>query len=118
MKVNKVIEELNYKYPDKNIIVTEGEILCEIDPTSEHSDYSIAIAVIDKSQEHYHKQTKETYRIISGTAELHIDDQTIILEQGDEFTIPPNRRHFVVGNETWIECKSKPGWRKEDHILV
>lgn len=63
MNVKKVIGELQRKYPGKpilkNIEQNPTEILCEIEPTENHPDYSVTIAVIDKSILHYHKKITE-----------------------------------------------------------
>lgn len=118
MNSEKVIKELNKRYPNKSVFVSEGEIVCEIEPTSEHPGYSIAIAVIDKSENHYHLETTEEYNVIKGRAKLYIDGEEFILEEGDKFTIEPGQKHYVIGQETWVECKSTPGWRKDDYIIV
>lgn len=123
MNATKVKEELARLYPNKSVFegytdAVTTEIICEIEPTSLHSDYSIAIAVIDKSKKHYHKFTEETYKIIKGELTLYVDDELIELKEGDTYTIQPGKVHWAEGNETWIECTSYPGWTFEDHIEV
>lgn len=120
MNVSKVVSELNHKYPGKSIFKNNEEntteILCEIDPASEHPDYSNAVAVIDKSIPHIHYKTTETYKIMKGTLTLQVGKETIDLKEGESYVIMPNNPHWAEGDETWIECYSEPGWTIEDHI--
>lgn len=122
MNKQKVIDQLRQKYPGKNIIALPDneptEILCEIEPTSEHPEYSVAIAVINRSVPHVHNKTTETYKVIKGEAKLVVDDIEHELKKGDEFVIKPGSIHSAFGDEAWIECKSEPGWTPEDHILI
>jgi len=121
MNIKKVIEELNKKYPGKKIIKNNEnnptEILCEVDPSTSHPEYSLAVAVIDKSQQHVHKNSTEKYKVIKGKLILYIDGKRHDLYEGEKVTVNPNQTHFAEGNETWIECYSEPGWTFEDHIL-
>lgn len=121
MNIVKVIKKLEKKYPGKNIIKNPEdnptEILCEVDPSSNHPEYSIAIAVIDKSEPHVHKKSTETYKIVRGKLSIYVDNEKHELEQGDKYTVLPGQIHWAEGKETWIECISKPGWALEDHIL-
>lgn len=122
MNVIKIVSQLNKKYPNKKIIKNDAinptEILCEVEPGLDHPEYSLAIAVIDKSKPHYHKHLTEEYRVIKGKLTLHIEGKTVILKPGNRYKILPNQTHWAEGNETWIECHSIPGWTVEDHILV
>ena len=71
MQVKRVVSQLKLKYPGKKIIMNNRnrptEIVCEIEPTREHLDYSRAIAVIDKSLPHYHQKTT-----LSAAAESYV----------------------------------------------
>lgn len=124
MNTKQVLEQLNEKYPGKQIIQkhdTEGEVrelLCEVDPSSEHPAYSLAVAIIDRSTPHKHLFTTEVYKILKGKLTLFLDGEQILLGQGDEFTIKPGVVHFAVGDETWVEVRSNPGWNPDDHIAV
>ncbi|MFA6501866.1 MAG: cupin domain-containing protein [Parachlamydiales bacterium] len=121
MNIQRIIDDLKIKYPSRNIIKNDEsnstEILCEIDPSKDHPDYSNAVAIIDKSKPHVHRKTTETYKIIKGKLILHIGDQSKELNEGDTYTIEPGNVHWAEGNETWVECYSEPGWTFEDHIL-
>ena len=120
MNTEKVITELSQKYPDKKIIKNNDEnpteILCEIDPATEHPERSIAIAVIDKSEPHYHKKSTETYKVLKGDLTIKINNEEHKLKEGDTLVIRPDNIHYAIGNETWVEVSSEPGWTQEDHI--
>jgi len=118
MDKQKVIQQLKEKYPGKNIAENPNEILCEVNPTQEHPEWSMAIAIIDQTQPHKHEVQTEIYEVIKG--ELKIiknNQQEYILQAGDKLTINPGEIHQAIGNETWIKCHSRPGWFPEDHIL-
>lgn len=123
MNVKKVLQELQKKYPGKNIIKNDDdncptEILCEVEPSSEHPEYSLAVSIIDKSIPHSHKKTKETYKVIKGKLKVYKNSKEFVLNRGDEFVVNPGETHWAKGNETWVECYSEPGWVFEDHILT
>ncbi|OGD53136.1 hypothetical protein A3J78_01010 [Candidatus Beckwithbacteria bacterium RBG_13_35_6] len=121
MNVKKVVKELQEKYPGKKIIKNNEknptEILCEIDPATKHPHYSLAVAVINKSRPHLHQKSKETYQVIKGILDLFVDGKKYKLSEGEKFIINPGQIHWANGNETWIECYSKPGWIIKDHIF-
>lgn len=122
MNVKKIVKALEKKYPGKNIVRNPQdnptEILCEIEPSSEHPERSLAIAVIDNIQPHYHKETEEVYEVTKGILNLFVDNKKYVLKVGDSFTIKPGLVHWAKGDETWFKVSSKPGWIFEDHILV
>jgi mannose-6-phosphate isomerase-like protein (cupin superfamily) len=84
--------------------------------------YSLAHATLpvgETSQLHSLK-TSEVYYILSGTGEMHIDDQTQIVEPGDAVYIPPNARQFICncGDEPLVFiCIVDPAWRQEDETV-
>ena len=79
MNVTKVVEELNNKYPGKKIIVNTPEdpqeIVCEVEPASGHPEWSLAIAVVGKSQPNYHNKTEVTYEVIKGKLALYLNNK-------------------------------------------
>jgi len=121
MNITGVIEELKKKYPGKKILLNSRqnctEILCEVEPTTEHSSHSIVISVIDKTEAHYHTITQETYQVVKGVLALTVDGVKYVLNEGQTYTIKPGQIHDAVGTETWVKCSSKPGWKKGDHHL-
>jgi mannose-6-phosphate isomerase-like protein (cupin superfamily) len=84
--------------------------------------YSLAHATLpvgETSQLHSLK-TSEVYYILSGSGEMHIDDETQIVEPGDAVYIPPDARQFIrnSGNEPLVFiCIVDPAWRKEDETV-
>ena len=122
MNVNKIVNQLNKTYPGKKIIKNRSsnttEIICEIDPTEQHQDYSVAVAIIDQSIPHFHKVTTEEYEVMKGILKVYLNNKLHMLKKGDKITIKPNTIHHAIGQETWIKTYSKPGWKFEDHILV
>ncbi|OGK62425.1 hypothetical protein A2334_05290 [Candidatus Roizmanbacteria bacterium RIFOXYB2_FULL_38_10] len=122
MKINEVIEELKKKYPGKPIILNNKtdltEILCEIEPTDKHTSFSTAIAVIDLTLPHYHKNTVEVYEVLKGSLTLTVNNKKYNLNIGESFTIQPNEIHSARGDETWVKVVARPGWRSGDHFTV
>lgn len=84
--------------------------------------YSLAHATLpvgQTSQPHSLK-TSEVYYIISGKGEMHIEDETELVESGDAVYIPPNARQFIhnCGSEPLVFiCIVDPAWRKEDETV-
>jgi mannose-6-phosphate isomerase-like protein (cupin superfamily) len=120
MNSSKVIDRLKATYPNKKIIALSSdqptEILCEIDPVTDHPEYSVAVSVIDKSVPHYHNISTETYTVLEGELELFIAGTPHHLKQGESMIIKPGTTHYATGKETWVECRSEPGWTVADHI--
>jgi len=122
MEVKKIIKKLKRKYPGKTIIENKNdkgfttEIICEIEPTLNHPKYSIAIAVIDSSTLHYHKKTTEIYKVLRGELTVFKKNKEYKIKRGDELVIKPGEIHSNIGNETWVECISEPGWTVDDYI--
>lgn len=121
MNVDQVVIELKAKYPGKEIIfddpVNPSEIIVELEPTRDHPDRSLALAVVGKSKPHYHKTTTEIYEVIKGELKLTIDGKTFTLNPGEKMTIKPKSVHSAAGDETWFLTHSTPGWNFEDHII-
>ncbi len=121
MNTKLVVGELREKYPQAEIVKNDEhhptEIICEVKPATDHPEYSLAVAVIDKSAPHVHQQSQETYKVIKGKLTLIIDDQKHELKVGEEIVIEPGQVHWAAGDETWVKCYSQPGWKLADHIL-
>jgi mannose-6-phosphate isomerase-like protein (cupin superfamily) len=113
VNASKVISELQSQFPGKAIFPDHKknptEILCEVDPTSDHPEYSKAIAIIDRSIPHVHYETKETYKVLKGSLTVHISGIEYQLKEGESIVIEPNKIHWAEGKETWVECYSEPG---------
>lgn len=84
--------------------------------------YSLAHATVPVGQTSipHSLTTSEVYYIISGTGEMHIDDETQRVEPGDAIYIPPNAKQFIhnSGTEPLVFiCIVDPAWRKEDETV-
>jgi mannose-6-phosphate isomerase-like protein (cupin superfamily) len=84
--------------------------------------YSLAHATlpVGKTSQPHSLTTSEVYYILSGQGEMHIDDETQIVEPGDAVYIPPNTRQFIrnCGVEPLVFiCIVDPAWRKEDETV-
>ena len=122
MNTKKIVETLRRQYPGKLIALNNEkkptEIVCEAEPTDKHPAYSVAIAVVDKSLPHKHLAMEEIYTVIRGELTLHVNEEIVSLKRDESYTIEPGVVHWAEGDETWIECLAKPGWTKEDQILI
>lgn len=119
MNVDKVVEELEEKYPGKKIILNtpenSEEIICETEPGVEKS---VAVGIIDKTRLHYHKVLTEVYEVTKGKLVMYLDGVKHEVEEGERIEMKPGVKHYAFGDETWINVYSTPGWKPEDHILV
>ena len=84
--------------------------------------YSLAHATVPIGQTSipHSLKTSEVYYILSGTGEMHIDDETQTLEPGDAVYIPPKTRQFIhnSGTEPLVFiCIVDPAWRQEDETV-
>jgi len=104
MNARQVKSDLESQYPHKKIIFlppdNPTEIICEIDPASEHPSHSRIIAVIDKSATHLHKVSTESYTVLKGELNLFLNGQKKALKQGESYQIKPWTIHWAEGNET------------------
>ena len=122
MNSKKIIQELQVRYPEKKIILdppeNPTEIICELEPTSDHPDRSTALAIVGKSKPHYHKKSTEIYEAVKGTSTVYKGGKKFMLNEGGKITIEPHIIHYVEGDEAWFLTYSEPGWTFEDHIVV
>ena len=84
--------------------------------------YSLAHATLPVGQTSlpHSLKTSEVYYILSGSAEMHIDGETQMVEPGDAVYIPPNARQFIYncGSEPLVFiCIVDPAWRQEDETV-
>ena len=121
MNAKLEITRLKQKFPGKPIILlpvdNPSEIICEIESSNDHPEYSIATAVIDQSAPHHHLRSVETYKVERGQLILTENGIEMTLEEGDTHTIYPPTVHSARGNATVVKVKSEPGWTAQDHIL-
>lgn len=84
--------------------------------------YSLAHAIVPVGQTSiaHSLKTSEVYYILSGTGEMHINDDMQWVEPGDAIYIPPNAIQFIhnSGAEPLIFiCLVDPAWRKQDETI-
>jgi mannose-6-phosphate isomerase-like protein (cupin superfamily) len=84
--------------------------------------YSLAHAIVPAGQNStpHSLKTSEVYYVLSGKAEMHIDEEVQTLEPGDAVYIPPNAKQFVcnTSSEPFVFlCIVDPAWRPEDEIV-
>lgn len=110
--------ELRAEFPDKEILHAAHdpqEVIVEIEADAQHS---IAIAIIDQTPKHFHRETTEVYQVEQGTLCLIVDETEHVLHEGDSFTIQPGQVHISHGNATRVRVTCTPPWSPNDHILV
>lgn len=64
--------------------------------------------------------TSEVYYIIQGKGEMHIENETQLIESGDTVYIPPNSHQYVhnCGDEPLVFiCLVDPAWRPENETI-
>jgi mannose-6-phosphate isomerase-like protein (cupin superfamily) len=84
--------------------------------------YSLAHAIVPmgRTSTPHSLKTSEVYFILRGQGEMHIDDETQMVEPGDAIYIPPNTKQFIrnCGMEPLVFiCIVDPAWRKEDETV-
>jgi len=118
----RIIKFLKEKYPGKEAYDLDGRgmhFVCEIEPVTEHPEYDRAIEVIIQSKPHKHIKMTQYYTVLEGSMDLHLDDTVVTLHKGDKQTVVPGVVHWATSdNKCLVELYSKPGWTKEDHIVV
>ncbi len=118
----RILSDLKSKYPNAVSYDLDGRgmhFVCEVEPVTEHPEYDKAVEVIIESKPHKHIKMVQDYTILRGDLELHLNDEVISLKTGDKYTVLPGDVHWAKSNnECWLEIYSKPGWTKEDHIVV
>ncbi|PSO49922.1 MAG: cupin domain-containing protein [Cyanobacteria bacterium SW_9_44_58] len=100
----------------------DGKILREVLHPDKHSldvRYSFAHATLPVGQTSTpHSLTaSEVYHIIQGKGEMHIDNETQLIEPGDTVYIPPNSHQYVhnCGDQPLVFiCLVDPAWRPEN----
>lgn len=115
MDVDKTRAELMKAYPGCRVKVApdQQEMVAEI------SD-CFAVAVIERSLPHFHRQTREVYRVLRGTLCVACGGQGHVLQQGETIAIEPGQVHSAraAGEPVWIEVESVPPWSAGDHFIL
>jgi mannose-6-phosphate isomerase-like protein (cupin superfamily) len=114
-QVSLITQQLLQEYPGANIKVMpdRAEMVAEIEPGR-------AVAVIERSQPHFHRKMTEVYRGLKGTLYVACGGRGYVIGPGDSLTIEPGNVHFAraAHEPAWIEVLSKPDWTPEDHLIL
>lgn len=118
----ELVDALREEFPDKNIVVLGDpddphEVVVEVDGCE---DESTAIALVERSEPHFHIRTEERYVVVSGRLHVHVEDQSFTLGPGKVITILPGFVHWAESAEETparIRVIASPPWTPEDHIL-
>ena len=81
-----------------------------------HAEVPVATASIA-----HRLKTSEVYYILSGSGEMHIDEESAAVEAGDTIYIPPNAVQWIknTGNEPLaFLCIVDPAWKEEDEEVL
>jgi ADP-ribose pyrophosphatase YjhB (NUDIX family)/quercetin dioxygenase-like cupin family protein len=122
MNADGIIKKLNNEFPGKVVIPNSKteptEVICEVEPSNEHAEYSLAVAYIKKSSPHRHVKATETYVVEEEKLDLYLDGVKKTLNVGQSFDIVPGVIHWAEGNWARVRVTSKPGWKLDDNIIV
>src|SRR6266550_5307629 len=106
--------ELMKAYPGCRVKVADDkrEMVAEI------SD-GFAVAVIERSLPHFHRKTREVYRVLRGTLAVGCAGLGHVLERGETIAIELGQIHSAsaAGEPAWIEVESLPAWSVSDHFI-
>lgn len=85
--------------------------------------YSLAHATVapGRSSVRHWLTTDEVYYIIEGRGEMHVDDETAIVEPGDAIEVPPGAIQWITNfGDSYLVflCIVDPAWRAEDEVVL
>ena len=107
--------ELLRDHPRANVKIADhkAEMVAEIDGHR-------AIAVIERSEPHFHSKTTEIYKVFRGTLHVACGGRGYLLRPGDSLTIEPGSIHFAraAGAPAWVDVLSEPPWTAEDYLVL
>lgn len=109
----------------EEFVAGDGTLLRELlHPSKQAIDlrYSLAHAIVPVGQisTRHSLKTSEVYYILSGTGDMHIDDEVQLVETGDAIYIPPDAVQQIRnrGTEPLVFiCLVDPAWRKQDETI-
>ncbi|MFQ5452783.1 MAG: cupin domain-containing protein [Candidatus Zixiibacteriota bacterium] len=88
-----------------------------------HGRYSLAQAKVlpGKASIKHKLKTDEVYYILSGTGEIHINEEKATVEPGDVIDIPPNSVQWIrnTGDTDLVFlCIVDPAWKASDEEIL
>jgi len=93
----------------------------QLGSTMHHSLAEIVIPPGGRSQAHTHRQSEETYYILSGAGTLRIDNTPYAAAAGDAFLIEPGEKHEIVNEQDKdlvFLAVSAPAWDPADSMFA
>lgn len=107
----------------KNKVEVPGETIYEIITKEDDEGFGLALAVISKSEPHYHNDTLEQYTLLDGKLLVHIGRHQIMLEKPlYTVIIPKGKVHWAEacpkGSSAKVQVITSPAWTPEDHHKV
>jgi mannose-6-phosphate isomerase-like protein (cupin superfamily) len=115
LQIEHYRSELQSEYPDAQIKVApdQREMVAELSGER-------AIAIIERSQPHFHTEITEAYRVLRGTLLVARAGMGFVLQVGENITITPGQIHHAqaLGDPAWIEVLCDPAWRADDHLVL
>jgi mannose-6-phosphate isomerase-like protein (cupin superfamily) len=115
LQIEHYRSEFQSEYPDAQIRVAshQREIVAELSGER-------AIAIIERSQPHFHTEITDTYGILRGTLVVARAGMGVVLQVDDSITITPGQIHHAqaLADPAWIEVICDPAWRAEDHLVL
>lgn len=111
--------------PEK-LLTPDGEIIQEIlglaaGGTESHSLAKIILPSGNTSARHFHKKSEESYLILSGIANLVIDEQKFTLSAGEAVLIEPHEVHQIKNKndqDLVFLAVCVPAWHPGDSFEV
>lgn len=107
----------------KKKIELPEETIYEIVSGEDNQKFGLAVADIIRSRPHFHRNTAESYTLLSGCLVVYIDGRTFLLEQPNSvLKIPVGTVHWAESldrnSPARISVATVPAWTPEDHILI
>jgi len=124
METGMVLSKKSQRSPD--ITNPDGEIIQEIlgaktGGVQSHSLAEVTIPPGKSSTPHFHKQSEESYLILSGKATLVIDQETFELFSGDACLIQPQEVHQIANHsdeDLIFIAVCVPAWQPYDSFNI
>jgi mannose-6-phosphate isomerase-like protein (cupin superfamily) len=116
---SKLIEH----YPSKLLLAYPGSQI-KVAPDQREMVAKItgerAIAIIERSEPHFHKEITETHRVLRGSLLVARAGEGFVLKVSDSITITPGQINHskALGDPAWIEVLCEPAWRAIRHIVL
>jgi mannose-6-phosphate isomerase-like protein (cupin superfamily) len=85
--------------------------------------YSLAHAVLPPGQASlkHRLKTDEVYYVLAGKGEMHVDNESAVVEAGDTVEIPPGSIQWITNtgdNDLAFLCLVDPAWTEDDEEIL